>query len=87
MTTRREALVLLAGSTAGVALPIGFSAGASMENTTGSAESSAAPVLTPERRWLAVDYLSSCQFVRSCCHKCGLPLFARSRSYLILLES
>ena len=33
MTTRREALVLLAGSAAGVALPIGFSAGASMDTT------------------------------------------------------
>jgi hypothetical protein len=49
MTTRREALVLLAGSPAGVALPIGFSVGASMDTTTGSAERSATPVSSSAR--------------------------------------
>jgi all-trans-8'-apo-beta-carotenal 15,15'-oxygenase len=52
MTTRREALVLLAGSTAGVALPSGFTAGARVDGTTGSAENSTKPFLPPERRWL-----------------------------------
>jgi all-trans-8'-apo-beta-carotenal 15,15'-oxygenase len=53
MTTRREALVLLAGSTAGALLSTSSTAGASMDGAIGSAEYPTKPVLPPERRWLA----------------------------------
>src|SRR5216684_1802566 len=53
MTTRREAIALLAGSTAGALLSTGFTAGASMDGAIGSAEYPTKPVLPPERRWLA----------------------------------
>jgi all-trans-8'-apo-beta-carotenal 15,15'-oxygenase len=53
MTTRREAIVLLAGSTAGVVLSASVAAGASMDDATRSGEYPAKPVLPPERRWLA----------------------------------
>ncbi len=53
MTTRREAIALLAGSTAGALLSTSFTADAIMDGAIGSAEYPTKPVLPPERRWLA----------------------------------